>query len=167
MTIRRSSDPDRRKTRAWTRLFTAAAAALVVLIPAVARGHVTIWPRESTAGATEKYVVRVPTEGKVATTGAELEVPDGVTVETLAMPAGWKYEVKRQGERIVAIAWHVDIKPGEFAEFAFVARNPRDRSQIVWTLRQRFADGTVNDWTNGPAGTRPTAVTKLTPRRTQ
>ena len=137
--------------------------ALAFIIPAVAHGHVSIWPRQSAAGATEKYVVRVPTEGKVTTTGAELEVPEGVIVETLAVPAGWTYELKRQNDRIVAISWKMDIKPGEFAEFGFVARNPREGSQLVWTLRQRFADGTVTDWTNGPTGIRPTAVTKLAP----
>jgi uncharacterized protein YcnI len=142
-------------------------AALTVLIPVIAQAHVSITPRDSAAGATEKYVVRAPTEGKVLTTSVELEVPDGVTVETLAVPAGWKYDVKRQGERIVAITWQMDIQPGEFAEFAFVARNPRDKTQIVWTLRQRFADGTVSDWTTGPTGTRPTAVTKLSPMKTQ
>jgi hypothetical protein len=30
-------------------------------------------------------------------------------------------------------------------------------------FRQRFADGTVTDWTNGPQGIRPTAVTQLAP----
>lgn len=140
------------------------AAVLVLLIPAIAQAHVSISPRESSPGATEKYVVRVPTEGKVTTISADLEVPEGVTIETVAIPAGWKYDVKRQGERIVAITWHMEIKPGEFAEFAFVARNPRDKTELVWKLRQHFADGTVTDWTNGPNGTRPTAVTKLASR---
>jgi uncharacterized protein YcnI len=139
------------------------AVVLTLLIPVIAQAHVSVSPQESRPGATEKYVVRVPTEGKVTTTSADLEVPDGVTVEVLAMPVGWKYEVKRQGERIVAITWQMDIKPGEFAEFAFVARNPRDKDQLVWKLRQHFADGTVTDWTNGPQGIRPTAVTKLVP----
>jgi uncharacterized protein YcnI len=140
------------------------ALALCILVPAVARAHVSIWPRESKAGATEKYTVRVPTEGKVATTTLELEVPDGVTVETLAMPAGWKHDVKRKDDRIVAITWTMTVPPGEFAEFSFVARNPREGTQIVWTLRQRFADGTVTDFTKTPQGAiRPTAVTTLTP----
>lgn len=137
--------------------------AFAALIPATAYAHVSIWPRESMQGATERYTVRVPTEGKVTTIGADLEVPAGVVVEVLAMPAGWTYEVKRQGERIVGISWKMDIKPGEFAEFGFVARNPREGTQLVWTLRQRFADGTVTDWTKGPQGIRPTAVTKLAP----
>ena len=117
------------------------------------------------AGATEKYIIRVPTEGKVATVASELDVPEGVVVETIGVPAGWKYELKRQNERIVGITWQMNIKPGEFAEFMFVARNPRDKKELVWGLRQRFADGTVTDFTKAPeGGIRPTAVVKLTPR---
>jgi uncharacterized protein YcnI len=139
-------------------------ATLALLIPAAAGAHVSVTPRESTHGATEKYTVRIPTEGKVATTFAELDVPEGVIVETLQAPAGFKYEVKRKDDRIVSIVWQADVKPGEFIEVAFVARNPRQGQEIVWTLRQRFADGTVTDWTKGPQGIRPTAVTRLMPR---
>ena len=138
-------------------------ALLVLLLPAATRAHVSITPRESTQGATERYTVRIPTEGKVATTGAEIEIPEGVIVETLQAPAGWTHEVKRTDDRIVAITWQVNVPPGEFIEVGFVGRNPRRGTQIVWTLRQRFADGTVTDWTVGPAGTRPTAVTRLSP----
>ena len=158
----RSTDGERSTVGAL--VITAAVAALALLIPAGADAHVSITPRESTQGATEKYTVRIPTEGKVATTAAELEVPEGVIVETLQAPAGWKYDVKRKDDRIVAITWLADVKPGEFIEVAFVARNPRQGGQIVWTLRQRFADGTVTDWTTGPQGTRPTAVTRLSAR---
>jgi uncharacterized protein YcnI len=141
----------------------AALAAALVLAPMAAFAHVSITPRESTAGATEKYTIRIPTEGKVATTGAEIEFPAGVIVETIQAPMGWKYEVKRQDDRIVAMTIQADVKPYEFIEVAFVARNPREGTQIVWTLRQRFADGTVTDWTATQAGPRPTAVTRLAP----
>ena len=61
----------------------------------------------------------------------------------------------------------MNIPPGEFAEFSFVARNPRDKAELVWGLRQRFADGKVEDFTRMPNGTvRTTAVTKLVPRPT-
>ncbi len=129
-----------------------------------ANAHTSIWPRESRHGATERYTVRVPTEGKVATSGAELEVPAGVIVEVLSVPSGWKQSVKREGDRIVSIKWEVNIPPGEFMEFGFVARNPREGSELVWTLRQIYADGKVEDFTKGPQGIRPTAVTKLAPR---
>ena len=139
---------------------TAIALAMTAL---AAQAHTSIWPRQSTAGISERYVVRVPTEGKVMTTGAEMEVPDGVTVTSIAAPMGWTYEVKRSNDRITGISWKMNIKSGEFAEFAFTARNPRDKDQIVWTLRQRFADGTVEDFTKGPNGIRSTAVVKLAP----
>jgi len=139
-------------------------AVMALLVPAVARAHVSISPNQSMAGATEKYVVRVPTESKVATIGAEVDVPDGVIVEVVAVPNGWKYEVTRKDDRIVKIKWTMNIPPGEFAEFAFVARNPRDKTELVWGLRQLLADGKVDDFTKGPNGIRPTAITKLTPR---
>jgi uncharacterized protein YcnI len=144
-----------------------ALAGAVCFLPLVSQGHITVWPRESNAGATEKYTLRVPTEAKVATKAAELGVPEGVIIESVAVPAGWTYEVKKKDDRIVGITWKMDIKPGEFAEFSFVARNPRDKTEIVWTLKQHFADGSVSDWTaaaNG-TGTRPTAITKLAPRK--
>ena len=146
-----------------TRMLQAIAATIVLLAPVAVYAHVSITPRSSTAGATEKYTIRIPTEGKVATTGAEIEFPAGVIVETIQAPSGWKYDVKRQDDRIVAMTIQADVKPGEFIEVAFVARNPRSGNRIVWTLRQRFADGTVTDWTTAPNGTvRPTAVTQLT-----
>lgn len=141
----------------------AAIIAFALFIPVFVQAHVTINPRESTQRATEKYTVRIPTEGEVATISAELEVPEGVIVESLQVPVNWTYEVKREDDRIVAITWEVNVKPGEFLEVEFVARNPREGSEIVWILKQFFADGTVTDWTNGPNGIRPTAVTRLAP----
>lgn len=141
--------------------------AFVALFTTTAQAHITIAPTQSMAGATEKYTLRVPTEGKVATVAAEVDIPEGVIVEVVAMPNGWKHELKRQGDRISGIVWTLNIPPGEFVEFSFVARNPRDKTEVVWQLRQRFADGTVSDWTKGPNGIRSTSMTKLAPRPAQ
>jgi uncharacterized protein YcnI len=123
---------------------------------------VSITPRASTHGATEKYTVRIPSEGKVATVAAEMDVPEGVIIEVLQSPMGWKHEVKRANDRIVSVTWQVNVPPGEFVDVAFVARNPREGTRIVWGLRQRFADGTSENWTVDAKGqTRPTAVTQL------
>ncbi len=142
---------------------TVSVAAALLLLGNIAEAHTTISPRQSIAGAMEKYTVRVPAEGQMMAKGAELEVPEGVTVANFATPAGWTYEVKRQDGRIVAIRWRMDIKPGEFAEFSFVARNPVNAGSLVWTLREFFADGTVTDFTNGPDGLYPGAIVKLSP----
>lgn len=143
-----------------------AAVVAMLVLPAVAHAHVSITPRASTHGATEKYTVRIPSEGKVATVAADMDVPEGVIVEVLQSPMGWKHEVKRADDRIVSIIWHVNVPPGEFVDVAFVARNPRQGARIVWGLRQRFADGTSENWTVDQKGqTRPTAVTQLSAPR--
>ena len=129
-------------------------------VPAYA--HVTIAPAASQSDGHERYTVRVPTERNVPTTSIELLVPDGVTVTGLLAPAGFTYEVKKAGDRIVAITWRQEINPGEFGEFVFQARNPKG-AQIVWPVRQHYADGTTIDW-SGPAGSKtPAPVTTLKP----
>jgi uncharacterized protein YcnI len=65
-----------------------ATTALVLLSATAAYAHIAVRPREAKVGATETYTMRVPTEGKVATTSVELEVPDGVTIVTIDGPAG-------------------------------------------------------------------------------
>lgn len=129
--------------------------ALAVISLSVAlAAHVTIGPTESRLGVSERYTVRVPTEGQVATIGVDLEVPEGVTVSYVLASGGWKSTVKREGNRIVAVSWTVDVPPAHFAELVFNARNPKEGTGITWKVKQRFADGTSRDWT---------AATKLVP----
>jgi uncharacterized protein YcnI len=139
-------------------------AMFLVIGASVLSAHVTVLPRQSQAGAEERYTVRVPTEGRVTTTSVELEVPPDVTI--VSIPAGPAYTVdtRREGDRIVAITWKQDIKPKEVGEFAFVARNPRGE-QIIWKARQRFTDGTSTDWVGVAGDRRPASVTHLTAAR--
>jgi uncharacterized protein YcnI len=131
---------------------------------ALVQAHVTVWPQESRPGAGERYTVRVPTEGQVATTAVELEVPTDVTVTGVLIGSGFTYETRRDGNRIAAITWKQEIKPAEVAEFVFFARNPK-ADRIVWKARQRFADGTSAEWVGVEGDRRPAAVTKLTAGR--
>lgn len=134
----------------------------VTLLASTAQAHVSVRPRESKPGATEKYIVRVPTEGKVATTSVELDIPSGVTVDSVEPMDGVKADIKRVGSRIVSITWTVAIEPGTNREFTFTAKNPTDGTEIAWKAHQRYADGTSSEWI-GVAGTRqPAPVTKLT-----
>ena len=109
--------------------------------------HVTIAPAESKLGASERYTVRVPTEGQVATVGVDLEVPEGVTVSNILASGGWTSEVKREGTRIVAVTWNVNIPAAHYGELVFNARNPKEGTAIAWKVKQRFQDGTARDWT--------------------
>ena len=70
---------------------------LLCVCSALASAHVTVWPRESSAGAWEKYVMRVPAEGNVATQSVELRVPANVEIVSVGAPNGYTYEVKRTG----------------------------------------------------------------------
>ena len=128
---------------------------------ATLQAHVTVWPRQSQAGATERYTMRVPTEGQVTTTAVELEVPTDVTVTGILAGSGFTYDARREGDRIVAITWKQDIKAGEVGEFVFFARNPKV-AQIAWKARQRFADGTSADWIGVVGDRRPASITTLT-----
>ena len=134
------------------------AAALLFALPAWA--HVTVAPRESRPGMSERYTVRVPTEGKVSTVEVELEVPEGVTISPMA-PAGWTHTLKRTGDRVTAIVWAMEIKPGEFAEFVFIGRNPKTGSEIAWKAHQRYADGTASHWVGEPGTRSPAPMTTL------
>ena len=136
----------------------------ILAAAAAAQAHVTVWPQQSQAGASERYTVRVPTEGQVATTTVELEIPADVTVSAVLVGGAYTYEVRRAANRIAAITWKLEIKPAETAEFVFFARNPK-ASQITWKARQRFADGTSADWVGVEGDRRPAAVTTLSPAR--
>ena len=138
----------------------------IILLAAASttRAHVTVWPQQSQAGGSERYTVRVPTEGQVATTSVELEIPADVTVSAVLVGGAYTYDVRRDANRIVAITWKLEIKPAETAEFVFFARNST-AAQIVWKARQRLADGTSNDWVGVEGDRRPAAITRLVQAR--
>jgi uncharacterized protein YcnI len=140
--------------------FTTAAVFLVLCESAV-HAHVTIRPRDTRLGATETYTMRVPTEGKVATTSVELEVPDGVTIVSVNGAPG-SFDTKESSDRIVSITWTLEIGRGRAQELTFVARNPSAGVEIAWKVHQRYADGTASDWVEPAGSRRPGPVTKLT-----
>ena len=103
-------------------------------IPALGFAHVTVRPGQSMPGAEERYTVRVPTEGQVATTSVQFEVPAGITVTDVPPADGVQHDVKRSGDRVVTIVWTKEIPPKQVAEFTFVARNPASGEQITYTV---------------------------------
>ena len=138
--------------------------ALVTLLAAPASAHVTVSPRESTALETQRYSVRVPAEGDVATTSVELEIPPGVTVIGVVEQEDVVSESQRENGRITRIRWTRTIRPGQIMEFRFIARNPAGDS-LTWKAHQHLADGTVTAWVGPPGDRRPASVVRLVPRR--
>ena len=56
---------------------------LILASAVIAWAHVGISPRESTAGATQKYTMRVPTEKNIPTVRIEAEFPAAVEVTSV------------------------------------------------------------------------------------
>jgi hypothetical protein len=83
----------------------------LVAIPSLAFAHVIVRPGQSKPGAEERYTVRVPTEGQVATTSLQFDVPAGVTITDVPAAEDVKQELKKSGDRIISIVWTKEIPP--------------------------------------------------------
>src|SRR5687767_2120163 len=92
------------------------AALILIALPSLVLAHVSVRPRESMAGAEERYIIRVPTEGAVATTRVVLEIPAGLTVLEVLPHEGATFETTKQRDRIAAITWKKEIPPKASAE---------------------------------------------------
>jgi uncharacterized protein YcnI len=127
-----------------------------------AQAHVTVSPTQSKLGKQETYIFTVPTEGAVATTAVEIDVPPEVTVISVSGdPAG--HSLKKVGDRVVAVRWTVNIPPGGGQQVSLIAQNPSQPTRRVpWKAHQIFADGTQADWIDPPPP-KPAPMTRFTP----
>jgi uncharacterized protein YcnI len=138
-------------------------AAAFALMAGVAHAHITVTPVPSSPASKETYTLNVPTEGAVATTSVELDVPSDVTVVDVTAPAEQYRLLKAEG-RVVGIIWQVEVPPGEGRKLVFVAQNPSAGAQIEWKVHQLFADGSRRDWVEAAGSKRPAPRTLLGPR---
>jgi uncharacterized protein YcnI len=138
---------------------------VVVLLAASATAslsaHVMVSPPQSKAGATQKYEVRVHNEAKVAVTSIELEIPDDVTVTTVAKPVAGSYATKTNGDRIKSVSWQIDVQPNKYVALPFTAKNPDGPAELHWNVREHLADGSVVDWSDKPGAKEKGSVTKV------
>lgn len=143
------------------RLVALAVLAAVLLVPSFLFAHAVVFPRESTPGAYEKYILRVPNEKNVATTKVEIRFPAEVRVVSFADVAGWTLDiVTDSAQRVIGAAWSGVLPPQRFVEFPFVAVNPRADARLVWPAYQTYADGERVAWT-GPEDSKAPASTTV------
>jgi uncharacterized protein YcnI len=129
----------------------------VCLFAAPANAHVTVWPKESAAGAREKYDVRLPNEKAVDTVGLELRLPQGLKLNSVEQKADWQATLVRdQSGVVVGIRWNGKLPPMQFAEFGLLATNPTSSTELVFEATQFFADGSEVQWI-GPVGSKAPA----------
>lgn len=147
------------------RILLAAAAtvtAAAIALPTLTWAHAVVFPRQSTTGGYEKYVLRVPNEKAIATTKVELHFPAGLRVTSFAEVAGWQLEVVTDSAKaITAAIWTGTLEPQRFIEFPFVAANPKTDTKLEWPAYQTYADGERVEWTGPEGSKRPASVTTI------
>jgi uncharacterized protein YcnI len=135
---------------------------LVLIVPALALAHAVVYPRASTPGAYERYVLRVPNEKNVPTTKVELHFPAGVRVTGFEEVPGWNLEVVRDSTKaIVAAIWTGNLPPERFVELPFIAVNPKADGKIQWQAYQTYEGGVQVDWTGAEGTKTPASVTTI------
>ena len=143
------------------------AVAITVACAQLVVAHIRIYPTDSTAGAREKYTMRVPNEKQVGSSKVEGEFPAGLQVYDFELKPGWKIDFKKDDKgKIIGATWTGKIQPYEFVEFGMLAINPKQDSNLTWKFIQYYDDGTKEEFV-GPVGSRlPAPVVTLKPATT-
>jgi periplasmic copper chaperone A len=161
----------------------AATAVAVLAAPAVAEAHVTLNPREVTAGSFTVMNVRVPNERDDAgTVKVDVRFPDGFYSVLYKKVPGWKVKVvkekldqpvEREGlkitEQVARIVWTGNprkggiVKPGQFEEFPISTQVPQGAAGSFLTFKayQTYRDGERVRWSGGPEAEHPAPRVKL------
>jgi uncharacterized protein YcnI len=124
--------------------------------------HVMVSPAQSKRGATQRYELRVHNEALIAATSIDIEIPNGLTITQVAMPAFGTYTTRTKDGRITAITWRIAVSPGTYVALPFTANNPLGPAQLRWSVRERMADGSVVDWSDKPGAHGKGLITTLT-----
>jgi len=126
-----------------------------------ASAHVTVAPQQAPAGASQIYKVRVHNDAKTSTTSVMVEVPAGVTIDSVADVPNAQSDLTRTAGRVTAITWKIDVPVGKYVELPFTARNPDAAGQINWNVTERFKDGSTIEFSDKPDAKEKSSITKL------
>lgn len=137
------------------------AVSAVLLSTGVTFAHVSVTPATAAPDTSITFVVRVPTEKEEATTRLRVDFPPGLTVSRFQPMPGWTRQVEQNGQQLItSVTWSGgQIGPGEFQDFVFVARTPKDGGKLAFKSFQTYAGGETVAWEN-PEGSqeRPVAI---------
>lgn len=143
----------------------AAATILAAAVPAAA--HITFENREVKAGATVKFVLRVPhgCSGS-ATTAVRVSIPDGLSAVKPQPKPGWALSVlaasdehtgstdghESHGDPVKEIAWTGGNLPdAHYDEFVFRAAVGRDAPAVVYVPIVQECEAGIDRWIEIPA----------------
>ncbi len=136
---------------------------LAVLVTATgAAAHMVVLPSNSVAGAAERYMLLVPTEGKSPTVRVELRLPMGVDVAAVESKPGWQASNQPFPLGAATVRWAGGrIPPGEMLSFEFLAINPPAPRALTWNATQWYEDGSNERWGQGAPADHEASTTTL------
>lgn len=146
------------------RAFVLVAALSILAVASAASAHVTVWPKQSEAGAREKYVIRMPNEKAAATVRLDAAFPAEVRVSSFQQTPGWTIAVRRGVDgAITGASWTGELAADQFVEFGVAAVNAKAGGTATWRFVQTYADGTRVEWTGAPGSKTPAPQVVLQP----
>ena len=132
----------------------------ILVAPSILFAHAVVFPKTSTPGAYEKYVLRVPNERDVPTLKVELHFPQGLRVVSFGDVPGWKLQVLTDSaQRVMGAVWTGVLPKERFVEFPFVAVNPKDSTSLFWPTYQTYEGGERVEWTGPDSSKTPVSST--------
>ena len=146
----------------WSAAAAISALVMVLMLPAIAFGHAVVFPKASTTGAYEKYVLRVPNERDVPTLRVELQFPPEVRVVSFSDVPGWTLQVLTDSaKRITGAVWTGVLPKERFVEFPFVGVNPKSDANLRWPTYQTYQGGERVEWTGPDSSKTPVSSTVI------
>ena len=135
---------------------------ICLVAPATLNAHAVVYPKSSTTGAYEKYVLRVPNERDVPTVQVEIHFPADVRVVSFTEVAGWRLEVLTDSaKRVTGAVWTGVLPKERFIEFPFIAVNPKEATSVTWPTFQTYEGGERIEWTGAESSKTPASATEI------
>ncbi len=142
---------------------TLGATTALLLSTSSALAHVSVTPSSATADTSSIFAFRVPTEREEPTVRLEVTFPAGLTVSRFQPIPGWTRTFERNVQhQITSVTWAGgQIGPGEFQDFVFQARTPKEAGKLAFKAVQVYASGERVAWEN-PEGSQERPAPLLT-----
>ena len=132
----------------------------ILVAPSIVFAHAVVFPKTSTPGAYEKYVLRVPNERAVPTLKVEIRFPESLRVVSFGDVPGWRLQVLTDSaQRVTGAVWTGVLPKERFIEFPFVAVNPKDSTSLTWPTYQTYEGGERVEWTGPDSSKSPASST--------
>lgn len=125
--------------------------------------HIDVLPSTAPASTLQTFNLRVPNEKDEPTVNVRVEFPAGLIVSRFQPKPGWQRQVEKDtAGRITAAIWSGgQIGAGEYEDFTFLARTPRQPGKLVWKAYQTYQGGETVAWAGSEDDELPAPVVQV------